>query len=615
MSDELAVTASEDFRRIAALPRRDPAELFSTLLAEQVTKCTRLPGGAMTLFPVQAASLVSAATPRADGTRGLFGPIGVSGGKTLISFLLPYVLEAKRPVLLVPGGLVKKTQREFRELRLHFREVPLTILSYEKLGRNTGANLLNEYRPDLLIQDECQATRNDCSVRRVVQAYRDTYKPIFCNMSGSMTAESIVDCAHLARWSLGNANTYLPNDEMELDLWRRALDAEVEVGGRTDPGVLFSFCTDDDKGSKMQRARAGVQRRMRETIGVVATHEIDVAASLRLTGFESPAGIDDDTWKTLRDDWVLPNGEECLDGLEVHREARNFDHGYYGIWDPAPPADWYAARKLWARVVRKAVKEHWCNTEVEARLACETWGDIVLTERTDDGEYRRKTIDPVAARDAWLAIRGTFKPNPVPVWLSTAKLEAVSKWANEHRKTGGIIWTQHVPFGTRLEVDYGIKYYQQEGIARDGQYIEDAERGSVICASIEANYKGRNLQHKWSHNLVCSPYGSAERWEQKLGRTHRRMQKADTVFCDVMIGCAEHVSALRRAKQRAAYIEQIMGNKQKLCYCDWTIELDEYKQKDGWRWVSNVKEETDEDESEMNFEAVLGGLLDDVLGT
>lgn len=595
--NELAVTATADFRRIAALPRRDPAELFSPLLAAQVTRCVRLPGGTWELFTVQAAALIEAAR-----RRGLFAPIGVSGGKTLISFLLPYVLEAKRAVLLVPGGLVKKTEREFRELRLHFREVPLTILSYEKLGRSTGANLLNEYKPDLLIPDEAQALRNDCSVRRVVEAYYDANKPMVCAMSGSMTAQSLVDCAHLAKWCLGADGTYLPNDPVDLDMWRRALDAEVEAGGRMDPGVLLEWANDEDKGTKMQRARAGVQRRMRETSGVVATSIIDVAASLRIDGMASPAAIDNDTWFNLREHWLLPNGELCLDGLEVHREARNFEHGYYGIWDPAPPDDWYNARKEWARVVRKAVKERWCNTEVEARTACETWGEITLTERVDAGEYARKTIDPVAARDKWLAIRGTFKPNPVPVWLSTKKLEAVAEWGHKYRKEGGIIWTQHVPFGARLEKDYGIPYYREEGLNSDGQYIEDAN--GIICASIDANYKGRNLQHKWHRMLMCSPYGSAERWEQNLGREHRRGQKADTVFCDVMIGCAEHLSSLRRARERASYIEQIMGNKQKLCYCDWTIELDRYKNENEWRWISKTKDETDEDEALDFMEAL-----------
>jgi len=222
---ELSVTASQDFRRIVALPRRDPAELFTPAFAAQVTKCVRSPGGTMDLLPVQAAALVDAAR-----CRGLFAPIGVGEGKTLICFLLPYVLEAKRPVLLLPGGLVKKTEREFRELRLHFREIPLSILSYEKLGRATGAHLLHEFKPDLLIDDECQALRNDCSVRRVVEAYREQHHPIYCNLSGSMTAQSIVDCAHLAVWSLGELGTFLPNDPVDLDMWRRALDAEVEAG-------------------------------------------------------------------------------------------------------------------------------------------------------------------------------------------------------------------------------------------------------------------------------------------------------------------------------------------------------------------------------------------------
>lgn len=579
---------SADFRRIVALPRRDAASLFTRELAEQVTRILKLPGGAMTLFPVQAAALVAAAR-----RRGLFGPLGVSAGKTLISFLLPTVLEASRAVILVPGGLVDKTQRDFSALRLHWRETPATILSYERIARGSNASLLEQYQPDLLILDECQAARNDCSTRRVVEDYCEKRKPIFCNMSASMTAESVVDCAHLATWALGADGSYLPADPVDLDFWRRALDATVEAGNRMDPGVLLEFATPEDKGSKMRRARAGVRRRMLDTEGVIATAEIDVPASLRLSSIESPQAVAEEHWQRLREDGVLPNGEQCLDGLEEHREARNMDHGYYGIWNPEPPEDWYEARKAWAKIVRKGIKKRWCNTEVEARTACEQWGSVVSVER-DDGI--RRIVDPVAARDAWLAIRGTFTPNPEAVWLSTAKLERVAAWAHEHRKTGGIIWTQHVPFGERLERDYGLRYYREKGLhAATGEYIEDAS--GVIVASIDANFTGRNLQHKWHRGLMCSPYGSAERWEQNVGRTHRRGQKADTVFFDVMIGCHEHVSALRRAKERAAYIEQIMGNKQKLCYCDWTIDLGAFRKLDGWRWHTATQDETDADEA------------------
>jgi hypothetical protein len=297
---------------------------------------------------------------------------------------------------------------------------------------------------------------------------------------------------------------------------------------------------------------------------------------------------------------VLPNGEECLDGLEVHRHARELACGFYSVWDPPPPADWYQARKTWGKCVRKGIKARWCNTEVEARTACESWGTQRFQVKRDDLVIIER-VDPVEARDAWFAIRDTFKPNPVPVWLSTKTLETCAQWARKVKS--GIIWTQHVPFGERLEADHGIPYYREKGLDRRGRYIEQAS--GVICASVAANGTGRNLQHQWSRNLIVSPFGSGERNEQLLGRTHRPGTVADVVEADMLIGCHEHVSALRRARVRAAAIEQLTDTPQKLCYADFLIALDDYKDLDGARWESNTEDEDDAfDDEELGDQTV-----------
>lgn len=71
---------------------------------------------------------------------GLFGPIPVGEGKTLISLLAPYLLQAQRPVLLLPAMLVEKTHRERAELSKHWH-IPLNIrlISIESLGRVNSA--------------------------------------------------------------------------------------------------------------------------------------------------------------------------------------------------------------------------------------------------------------------------------------------------------------------------------------------------------------------------------------------------------------------------------------------------------------------------------------------
>src|SRR5678816_4636049 len=101
----------------------------------------------MTLRPIQALALVEAAE-----TGGLFAPIRVGGGKTLLSLLLPVVLGAERPLLLLPAKLIEKTRRAMHALQQHWRIARHTrLVSYELLGRAQAAELLDRFEPDLII--------------------------------------------------------------------------------------------------------------------------------------------------------------------------------------------------------------------------------------------------------------------------------------------------------------------------------------------------------------------------------------------------------------------------------------------------------------------------------
>src|SRR5262245_46563659 len=94
-------------RRVLELPRRSWSDSGAKDLAERLTALLKTSGGTMTLRPVQAIALYEAYR-----CHGAFLPIRVGGGKTLISLLLPHVLEASRPLLLLPAKLIEKTRRE-----------------------------------------------------------------------------------------------------------------------------------------------------------------------------------------------------------------------------------------------------------------------------------------------------------------------------------------------------------------------------------------------------------------------------------------------------------------------------------------------------------------------
>ncbi len=536
---------------------------------------------------------------------GLFATRGyVLTHNTDVSFVLPYVFDAHRAVLLVPGSLTTskpgqlgKTERDFRALRAHWKERPYgQVISYERLGRANGGKILSQYRPDLIVCDEAHALRNagdeGAACAKVVVAYVKAARAaglrvIFVVMSGTLTGGKLGHMAHLVELALG-PRSFLPTDEYDLDMWRRAVDADVEAGGRVAPGCLLDFCQPEDlKGSQLSRARRSIRRRMHETEGVIASTSHRVRSALRLDTIPLAGGVDDATWRALRDDWKLPNDERCLDNFEVHRQARNFSCGYWGDWDPPPPPEWRTRRKRYAKCVRAAIKSRLCNTEVEARA--------ILQGTTELAE--------------WLEIRGEYDPteNRVAHWLSSATLEACATWAK--RNKSGIIWTQHIPFGERLERDYGIPYYREEGLNSSCEYIEQAT-APVICASVKANGTGRNLQHQWANNLIHDPFGSAEQNEQTIGRTHRHLQKADTVRVDFLVACREHVKAIGRAVERAHAIALMTDNPQKLVYGDW-VTAPEAHVGDGWQWRKGGDNDEDEDDLDGMFDDIVGELMND----
>ncbi len=112
------VPDSVELRRILALPKRDWRDYNG--LVEHYTRELKTPAGTMTLKPVQAAALHELVTQR-----GLFAPIRVGGGKTLVSMLAPLVVGAQRPLLLIPANLRTKTLRDFDTLAHHWRRPPL----------------------------------------------------------------------------------------------------------------------------------------------------------------------------------------------------------------------------------------------------------------------------------------------------------------------------------------------------------------------------------------------------------------------------------------------------------------------------------------------------------
>ncbi len=538
-------------RRVLSLPRRNWSEDEAAALAAELTSLLRTPTGTMQLRPIQAVALAEIGT-----YGGAFLPIRVGGGKTLVSLLAAYVVDAKRPLLVLPAKLIAKTRRAFAELSRHWKLPPIRIESYELLGRVQAADLLDRYQPDLIILDEAHRAKNPrAAVTRRLFRYLSKHTARLVAMTGTMMRRSLHDFAHILRRALGEENAPVPKTHNETEEWAAAID---DIKGDRQVGVgALRRLLDDGEDPSVENARHGFRRRLVSTPGVVATDERFEGASLSITAVRPPpsAAINRALFN-LRATWTLPNGQPLALGVDVWRHALEMALAFYYVWDPPPPKDWLTARKEWCAVARKILGSN--------RRALDS--ELQVANAVDDGHYPYA----VPALEAWREVRDTFRPKNVPVWFDDSVINYCAEWARKP----GLIWCGHVAFATRLSEVAGIPYYGAKGLDAKGRPIpEFGEPGcgeGAAVVSVKANNEGRNLQ-MWCRNLIVGPPSSGLEWEQILGRTHRDGQPADEVEVDVLVTCDEHVEDTEKAISNAGCIEAMQGQAQKLRYADVTI--------------------------------------------
>lgn len=570
------VPACAEWQRIDKLPRRVWSDEEAEELIETMTALLKTPAGSMRLWRDQAIALYEIAEQR-----GLIGGIRVSGGKSWIAMLAPTVLDAVRPMIVVPSKSIKsgKIDKAYQNARKHWQINPdIQWVSYEMIQNLNYADLLLKYRPDCVVADEShkwgrenssQDTARTARVQRFIDDCKANQRHVpFVLLSGTFMASHVVwDIARACEWALGEGSPLPRTDSAKKD-WADALEVDPSYSQKLaargeDPrprmaaGALTRWC--DTGEPDLDELRKGFGARFTQTPGVVVSSGEAIGQSL-IIDVKVNAEHDDvieqafvklrgdpknDVPPMTPDDWIV------VDAPQIWVLAQALELGFYYKADPRPPAEWMLARKVWASYCRERMKRGDIESELQVANECRA--------------YAKEGIE-IPAWEEWIAIRPTFKLNVVAEWLSDRRVDQAAAWLKKHK---GLCWTQFRPFGERLSTKHRIPFFSADACDIEGNSILEYPGGPAIV-SIAACSEDLDLQDRWHSNLVVAPPSSGKDWEQFLARTHRYGQPKPEVTCEVWVGCIEGAEALEKARAKeSAVASSSLDDARKLLIADW----------------------------------------------
>lgn len=546
---QLKAKMPEDIQRILNLPIK--ASSFPNLTAQ-----LKKPEGTMHLRPIQNEMLVRAAV-----NKGLLALVGVGEGKTLTTFLLPLVMGAKKPLLLIPASMRSQAVDDFYEYNKHFNlPTHLELRSYEEISTQPG--LLNRIQPDLIIADEVHKIKNPNSTRtRRIKRYfqwcrkNNVPSPMFAGLSGSITSTSLMDFWHLSSWAL-KYNSPLPLKWAYVSAWAAAID-KSKTPDRKDimslAPIMRKFNTSD--------VREAFKRNLHNAKGVVISTKGFPSTQLVLESkSEKLSKTIELALARASETWQTPDGDELDCALSLVRLKRQLVCGFYYFWDwpNEPDTEWLEARKNWHKECREYIK-----------TAPEGMDTPALLERalisTFNGEVQLRF--PKSVFEAYLDW-AKVKDRPLPPvgtrWICSSFLKNVQTWA-EAQSEPPLIWYEHGAVAQGLQHLTGWTNYARGPIA-DAALV-GVNKPHTALISIKAHSQGKNLQ-AWGNSIVAHPLSDAARWEQLLGRYHRQGQTRKQVSATIY-NYSEFAAALLSARQGAEYITESTGLEQRLTRSVW----------------------------------------------
>lgn len=524
--------------RISELRRRDWTTCDETAVAEISAALNS--SGRGTLRLIQAMAIRESLQ-----LGGVFLGARVGAGKTLTAAALATLYEDERPLVIVPGGHLEKTEHEFAEYRKAGWELShqIQVATYNDLARDVDERLLRAYHPRRLIVDEADKLRRvqrggsgtAARINDWMVAHPETRMDA---MTGTFFKEGLKDFGHILNWTLRSAAP-VPKLPIHIREWHQALKGlGPDRSMRIELGI-----------GEAEDLKKAFRERLWYSPGVIISIDAFTGVKLTFQEVEIDSGVSREL-QELYDDGITPDGLDVVDTGDDDAEAvgstwaaqRQIALGFYYKPDPAPPQEWAKKRRAYFRYVRSLILCGLARTELQAR-------------RIAIREGAREWLE-------WQAIAPTFEPRFIPVWLNDRAIEYCKQWG----RAGGVIWTDHRAFADRLSSETGWRWFAGGGIDATGLMIEKC-RDRTIIASRQANGTGRNLQH-WNRALCTAIPSNGRDFEQWAGRQHRDGQTRD-VHIDILFGCRAHHNDMRKVLQLSREEQDEMGRSNKCLTAAW----------------------------------------------
>lgn len=484
------LTLNDEVERIKRLPARVPRE--------RTYRPPEIAG--ITLWPDQLDVLEDLHLGR-----GSIAAYGVGNGKTWITMLAGHAAGAKRPLVVVPSRLLRKTQVDFdamlRALPVGFE--PPVVVGYEWLRHPKQAEYLAKYQPDLVVCDEAHDLRNNTAqITQLIARYVFTSRARFVALSGTLITQKVADLHTVSLLAFG--------DDSPLPRKRALCERMDEFFGEGGGSRMCSAWVQPG-----DTPFAAYRRHVTTTEGFRYRPSQGCDASIEVSLHEwASSGLGDEVRGTGEF-----RGQE-LGEWDAKRTAVMLDWGYYHDHEPAPPREWWRARKAWFDVVARVMDE---DREMLGP------GHVVWSGLRTDADR--------AVREQWLAAKRVYPTVSVPTWVDHSRVAALAQWIRERSTQDAplIVWYWHAELGRAVSAQLGVPCYGSQGdcVHGRGNLYERSSQAHLAFASAPALGTGSNLQ-AWRRTVLLEPYANPTGLEQLLGRHHRSGQLADTVEIDVV---------------------------------------------------------------------------------